>query len=113
AKNLTVGMLMLDIDHFKNYNDRNGHLAGDTVLKELGVILGSSVRRGGGGAPAPPGRGGPAAGPRDDLGRRRLLPRGREERARPAAGGRPGPLRGEGGRPQPHRRRRQGVPHLT
>lgn len=45
AKNLTVGMLMLDIDHFKNYNDRNGHLAGDTVLKELGLILGSSVRR--------------------------------------------------------------------
>jgi diguanylate cyclase (GGDEF)-like protein len=45
AKNQTVGLLMLDIDHFKNYNDRNGHLAGDTVLKELGVILGSSVRR--------------------------------------------------------------------
>ena len=45
AKNQTVGLLMLDIDHFKNYNDRNGHLAGDTVLKELGMILGSSVRR--------------------------------------------------------------------
>ena len=43
--NQTVGLLMLDIDHFKNYNDRNGHLAGDIVLKELGVILGSSVRR--------------------------------------------------------------------
>jgi diguanylate cyclase (GGDEF)-like protein len=45
ARNLPVGLLMLDIDHFKNYNDRNGHLAGDTVLKELGQILGSSVRR--------------------------------------------------------------------
>jgi diguanylate cyclase (GGDEF)-like protein len=45
SRNLTVGLLMLDIDHFKNYNDRNGHLAGDTVLKELGAILGSSVRR--------------------------------------------------------------------
>ena len=44
-RNQTVGLLMLDIDHFKNYNDRNGHLAGDTVLKELGLILGSSVRR--------------------------------------------------------------------
>jgi diguanylate cyclase (GGDEF)-like protein len=43
-QNIPLSMLMLDIDHFKNYNDTNGHLEGDEVLKALGQILRESVR---------------------------------------------------------------------
>lgn len=39
-----VSLLMIDIDHFKNFNDRYGHPAGDQLLKDLSKILLSSVR---------------------------------------------------------------------
>jgi diguanylate cyclase (GGDEF)-like protein len=37
-------ILMLDVDHFKAYNDKNGHPAGDIVLKEISRILIRNVR---------------------------------------------------------------------
>ena len=42
-----VGLLMIDIDHFKEYNDHYGHPAGDTCLREVARRVGESVRRGG------------------------------------------------------------------
>ena len=30
-----IALLMIDVDHFKQYNDRHGHLAGDDVLKDV------------------------------------------------------------------------------
>jgi diguanylate cyclase (GGDEF)-like protein len=35
---------MLDIDHFKNVNDKLGHDTGDRVLKKLASIIASAVR---------------------------------------------------------------------
>jgi diguanylate cyclase (GGDEF)-like protein len=39
-----MALVMIDIDDFKSYNDRYGHLAGDRVLSELGRTIRSTVR---------------------------------------------------------------------
>jgi methyl-accepting chemotaxis protein len=43
--NLTVALLMMDIDHFKDVNDTYGHEAGDKVLKKVASIVKSSIRK--------------------------------------------------------------------
>jgi len=35
----TLGLLFIDVDYFKKYNDFYGHLAGDTVLKKIATVL--------------------------------------------------------------------------
>ncbi len=42
--NRHLGLVMIDIDYFKHYNDTNGHPMGDLLLKELSNILKEMVR---------------------------------------------------------------------
>lgn len=41
-----VAYIMLDVDHFKNFNDINGHAAGDEALRRVAKTLAASVRPG-------------------------------------------------------------------
>ena len=41
----TLGLLMLDVDFFKNYNDHYGHLAGDDCLRQVAQLLSAHTRR--------------------------------------------------------------------
>ncbi len=40
-----VAMVMIDIDYFKQYNDRYGHLAGDAMLQRVAEVLRTAQRR--------------------------------------------------------------------
>ena len=44
SENVAVSLLMLDIDHFKSFNDTHGHQVGDQVIKLLADILKDSVK---------------------------------------------------------------------
>lgn len=41
---LSLGLVMLDIDHFKSINDEQGHTAGDQALKRVAHAMQASIR---------------------------------------------------------------------
>ena len=42
--NTQMGVVMLDVDHFRSFNEEEGHDAGDEVLKLVAEVLTSSIR---------------------------------------------------------------------
>ena len=43
--NEALAVYMIDIDHFKKYNDNYGHIAGDRALKQVAEVIRGSARR--------------------------------------------------------------------
>ena len=43
--NLNLSFLMLDVDNFKKYNDRYGHLVGDAILRQVAKTIRDTVRQ--------------------------------------------------------------------
>lgn len=41
-----VAVAMLDVDHFKRFNDSHGHAAGDAALRQIAALLKGTLRRG-------------------------------------------------------------------
>lgn len=45
-RGVPMAIVMMDVDHFKNYNDTHGHPAGDGVLRSIGRLMEESARPG-------------------------------------------------------------------
>jgi diguanylate cyclase (GGDEF)-like protein len=44
---LSLALILVDLDHFKDLNDRRGHPAGDDCLRRVGAFLAETIRRSG------------------------------------------------------------------
>lgn len=43
-RSLPIGLIVIDVDHFKAYNDQHGHLSGDVALRAVAQALQSAMR---------------------------------------------------------------------
>ncbi|KQY89197.1 MULTISPECIES: diguanylate cyclase [Roseateles] len=41
----SLALLLVDVDHFKRYNDHYGHVSGDACLREVGTAIRAAIRR--------------------------------------------------------------------
>ncbi len=46
-ESLPLALIMIDLDHFKKYNDTHGHLAGDRCLKQVAETIADTLKRAG------------------------------------------------------------------
>ena len=44
-KKTLIGLLMMDLDYFKSYNDHYGHMQGDLMLKAVAAVLKNTLHR--------------------------------------------------------------------
>lgn len=43
-RGIHMAFLMVDVDYFKNFNDKYGHITGDQILREIGLIIRENIR---------------------------------------------------------------------
>jgi len=44
SRNIKMSFLMIDVDHFKKFNDQYGHITGDQILREIGGLISDNIR---------------------------------------------------------------------